>query len=206
MALIKRLWQHPDRSIYGLFLFLLLLCLMLQWLDFGQRLQYDREAIQQGELWLLITGHLIHLNWPHFWMNMAGLLLGAVFFGSYYSLKYWSGLILFSTIFCSLALYLLNPELLFYVGMSGVLHGLLVAGAIQEYRHYRNSGIILMLLLVAKLLWEQLSGALPGSSSMAGGHVVVDAHLYGAIAGLLFALLHQLIHVHDWHQDRQNNQ
>lgn len=203
---LTEFWRGAYRPVYGLFLAVFLLCLLLQWYDTAQEFRYSRDLIRQGEVWLLITGHLLHLNWHHFWMNMAGLLLGAVFFGAYFSLQIWLGLMLFCMLFCSLALYLLNPEWQYYVGMSGVLHGLLVAGAIQEYKHYPRSGIILGLLLAAKLLWEQLSGALPGSAAMAGGHVVVDAHLYGAMAGLIFMLLHQFIHVHDRHQDGQHDQ
>ncbi|MCW8956592.1 MAG: rhombosortase [Gammaproteobacteria bacterium] len=200
------LWQAVNRPVYGLFVLVFLLCLLLQWLDDAQALRYSRELVQQGNVWLLITGHLLHLNWAHFWMNMAGLLLGAVFFGAYFSLHAWLGLMLFCMLFCSMALYLLNPELQLYVGMSGVLHGLLVAGVLEEYRRYPKSGMILMLLIVLKLGWEQLAGALPGSAAMAGGHVVVDVHLYGAIAGLMFSLLHQLIHVHDRHQDGEYDQ
>jgi len=43
--------------------------------------------------------------------------------------------------------------------------------------------VILLVLVVGKLVWEQLTGALPGSESIAGGEVLVDAHLYGAIGG-----------------------
>ncbi|MFW2373971.1 MAG: rhombosortase [Gammaproteobacteria bacterium] len=203
---VRALWQGENRAVYTFFLAVFLLCLLLQWLDTSQWFRYSRELIQQGELWLLFSGHLLHLNWQHFWMNMAGLMLVVVFFAPYYSSRYWLGLLLFSMLFCALALYLFNPELMFYVGLSGVLHGLFVAGAIEEYRHYPKSGMILMLLIVLKLVWEQFAGALPGSESMAGGHVLVDAHLYGAIAGLIFSLLHQFIHVHNGHQDRQHDQ
>jgi membrane associated rhomboid family serine protease len=41
------------------------------------------------------------------------------------------------------------------------------------------------LLVCGKLLWEQAVGPLPGSAEVAGGKVIVDAHLYGAIGGLV---------------------
>ena len=203
---VRALWQGENRAVYALFMVLFLLCLLLQWWDRFQLFRYNRELIEQGDIWLLFTGHLLHLNWAHFWMNMAGLLLVVLLFAPYYSSRYWLWLLLFSMLFCGLALFLFNPELMFYVGLSGVLHGLFVAGAIKEYRHYPKSGMILMFLIVLKLVWEQLAGALPGSESMAGGRVLVDAHLYGAIAGLIFSSLHQFIHIHDRHQDRQHDQ
>jgi hypothetical protein len=49
--------------------------------------------------------------------------------------------------------------------------------------------LLLGLLVVAKVIWEQLSGPLPGSEGLAGAAVVVNAHLYGALAGIAAAVL-----------------
>lgn len=190
---------------YSLWLMLFALCLLLQGFDLSDALRFDRALIGQGQVWLALTGHLVHLNWNHFWLNMGGLLLVAVFFHAYCSTRVWVLLLVWSALMVSLGLYVLNDELLGYVGLSGVLHGLFIVGAWQESRRHPLSGWVLLVLLVAKLIWEQLSGALPGSESMTGGHVVVDAHLYGAIAGAVFVLLHQIIHVNDRQQDRQHN-
>jgi len=82
---------------------------------------------------------------------------------------------------------------IWYVGFSGTLHGLVIAGALADLRHYPKSAALLLILIIGKLVWEQISGALPGSESVAGGNVVVNAHLYGAIgggvAGILLLLL-----------------
>jgi membrane associated rhomboid family serine protease len=72
-----------------------------------------------------------------------------------------------------------------YLGLSGVLHGALAAGAIAWWRHETKAlALTLTLILVAKLGWEQWHGALPLSGDML---VVVDAHLYGAIGGAIAA-------------------
>jgi rhomboid family GlyGly-CTERM serine protease len=83
----------------------------------------------------------------------------------------------------------LNPGLYWYVGMSGLLHGLLAAGIVARWKNFDAETAILLLLLVAKISWEQFSGPVPGSESTSGGPVVVDAHLYGAIGGVLGAIL-----------------
>jgi membrane associated rhomboid family serine protease len=70
------------------------------------------------------------------------------------------------------------------VGLSGVLHGLFLYGAIREIRYYPTSGYVLLTVLIAKLMWEFFNGALPGSEDMAGGRVLTDAHLLGAIGGI----------------------
>ena len=190
---------------YSLWLVLFGVCLLLQGFDLAKAIQFDRNLLGQGHIWLALTGHLVHLNWHHFWLNMGGLLLVAIFFSTYCSTLAWVLLLLWSALVVSLGLYLLNPELHGYVGLSGVLHGLFIVGAWHEARRHPLSGWVLLILLIAKLIWEQISGALPGSESMTGGHVVVDAHLYGAISGVVFVLLHQVIHVNNRQQNRQHN-
>lgn len=174
---------------YGLWIVLFLICLILQWSDFNDALRYDRQAIAQGALWQLLSGHLVHLNWNHFWLNMAGLLLVGVFFGKYRPVFYWLGLLLLSAFIVGIGLFYFNTDMKWYVGMSGVLHGLFVVGCWYEYRRYKISGLVLLFLFLGKLVWEQFAGPLPGSESMTGGKVMVDAHLYGAVAGFIYLLV-----------------
>jgi len=190
---------------YGLWLVLLLVCFFIQLLELNNVLKFNRDLIDQGQFWLLISSHLAHLNWNHFGLNMAALIMVAAFFGRYISILQWLSLCLFAAICVGLGLYWLNEEVHRYVGMSGVLHGLFIVGAWFEYRRYPLSGGVLLLLIIAKLIWEQLSGALPGSEAMVGGHVVVDSHFYGAIAGAAFLLLHHVIHIDDRHKDSHHN-
>ena len=51
----------------------------------------------------------------------------------------------------------------------------------------------LIIVIAGKLTYEQLVGSLPGTSDMSGGPVVVDAHLYGAIGGIVAFLLLEFI-------------
>jgi len=97
-----------------------------------------------------------------------------------------------SSLFVGGGLYWFNPELIWYVGLSGVLHGLFIAGGWQEYKHYGKSGALLLALIVAKLIWEQNMGAMPGSEAVSGGRVMVDAHLYGALSGGVFVACGEL--------------
>ena len=191
---------------YAFWLLLFLLCLVLHIFMSQALLRFERVLIEQGQVWRLLTGHLVHLNWNHLWLNMGGLAIVALFFGRYLPVTRWLYAMLVSTVFVSAGLYWLNPEIVAYVGLSGVLHGLFIVGAWQERQRYPASAYLLLVLLVIKLLWEQLSGALPGSESLTGGHVVVDSHLYGAIGGGVYLLLHQVIHVNDRQQDGQHDE
>jgi rhomboid family GlyGly-CTERM serine protease len=181
------------------------LLILLQFVGAEQVLRFDRTAIEAGQWWRLLSAHLVHLNWNHLWLNLGGLLLVAIFFSAYCSLRQWLALLLFCALGTGLALYLYDDRLMYYVGLSGVLHGLFLMGAWRESRHYPLAGYSLLILLVAKLLWEQLQGPLPGSESMTGGRVAVNAHLFGALSAALFILLHQVVHIHDWQQNRQHD-
>jgi rhomboid family GlyGly-CTERM serine protease len=150
-------------------------------------LRYDRDAILAGELWRLLTGHFVHLGWKHFIMNIAGLVLIWLLFGRFLTTLKWITCIVINALLISAGFLVLNPELHWYVGLSGVLHGMFVCGAIASIATGYRAEALLLLLLVGKLIWEQLAGALPGSAAFAGGAVVVDAHLYGAMIGLVSA-------------------
>lgn len=154
-----------------------------------EALRYQATEIKDGELWRLLSGNLVHLGWSHTLMNLFGLgLIWGLFWGAF-SQTQWLIITLASALAVSLGLLAFNPQLVWYVGLSGMLHGLFVAGAVGGIRRGDRREAILLVAIVGKLMWEQLYGALPGSADMAGGPVVVDAHLYGAVGGALAALL-----------------
>lgn len=146
-------------------------------------LRYDRDAIAHGEFWRLVTGHFAHLGTSHLLLNLAGLLLVAVIVGPALSPANWAAALFVSIIGIDAAFWMFEPGLEWYVGLSGVLHGLLAAGIVAGWRSQGAELRWLAVLLVAKLGYEQLVGPLPGSGSAAGGPVVTAAHLYGAVAG-----------------------
>ena len=152
-------------------------------------LRYDRVWIGQGESWRFLTGHFTHLSWSHLALNSAGLLLIWFLIGQSYVFWGWIQVTLVTVATIDIAFWFLNPELYWYVGMSGLLHGLLVAGIITRLRTLDIETGVLLLLLIAKISFEQFNGPLPGSEGTSGGPVVVDAHLYGALGGVLGAFL-----------------
>lgn len=150
-------------------------------------LRYEREAVLQGEYWRLLTGHLMHGSWLHLVLNGAGLGLVAALFTRDYSLPAWLLIALFSVVAIDLGFVLFEPQLLWYVGLSGVLHGALAAGAVAWWRNESKPlALLLSLIFAGKLAWEQWHGALPLSGDLP---VVVDAHLYGAIGGVIAGVI-----------------
>ena len=149
-------------------------------------LRYDRDALAAGQWWRLLTGHLIHLGFEHAVLDVAGLALMWALFARDYSARGWLLIIGLSILGVDAGLWLLSSTTQWYVGSSGVLHGVLAAGTWAHLRRREADGWVLALLLVGKLVYEQTLGALPLTS---GGAVIVDAHLYGAAAGAVAALL-----------------
>ena len=71
---------------------------------------------------------------------------------------------------------------------AGVLHGLFAAGLVAALYAGNRGDWWLLALFIAKITWEQTVGSMPGSAEIAGGNVIVDAHLYGAIGGTVAVL------------------
>jgi rhomboid family GlyGly-CTERM serine protease len=119
-------------------------------------------------------------------LNLAGLGLLAGLFPRSYTLLEWLGVLTASLLAIDAGLWFGDPRVEWYVGLSGVLHGVLAAGAIAWWRaESRTFAALLSLIVVGKLAYEQSRGALPFSGSLP---VVVDAHLYGAIGGAITAI------------------
>ncbi len=148
-------------------------------------LRFDRSGLEALEVYRLVTGHLVHLGVGHFLLNAAGLLLVAFLVGSGLGVAGWCLTIAVSIAAIDVSFWIFNPELTWYVGLSGVLHGMLVAGALATHRERPVESAVVLALVAAKLLFEQFLGPLPGSEAGSGGDVVVDAHLYGAVGGLI---------------------
>jgi rhomboid family GlyGly-CTERM serine protease len=172
---------HPSHILW---LSLFLLSFLLQAFDWVDSWRFNRELVEQGEVWLLFTGHIVHLNWSHWALNMAGLAIVAFFFSSHASVKQWLAVIIVSACMINAGIWLWLTDVRSYVGLSGVLHGLFLYGALREIRFYPASGYVLTTVLIAKLIWEFFNGALPGSEQMTGGRVLTEAHLLGAIGGI----------------------
>jgi rhomboid family GlyGly-CTERM serine protease len=178
-----RLWLVP--------LLIGALCLAL-WLggdaarDWGR---YDRSGLEAGQLWRLLTGHLVHLGWGHLWPNLLALLLIGGLVEEFLEPLEWFAVVIVAALGIDAGLYALNPDVRWYVGLSGVLHGVVACGALMMLRSGRlRMGAVLALGVAAKLAFEQIRGPVPFTQASVGGAVIVAAHLYGAVSGALAAV------------------
>ena len=172
-------------TTYWLALTITLCCGILQLLGLENTLRYDRNLVNSTEPWRFLSANFVHLNWSHYWMNMGALGLLWLMFVRRLSTLEWLSVFLLSSLIVSTGVQLLNKDLFWYVGLSGTLHGVISAGVWRELRHDKLFALSVGGLTFGKLIYEQLYGALPGSEESIGGHVVVDAHFYGAIGGII---------------------
>ena len=183
-----RQWMPDRQGWWGVGL----LCLGLVLLSLGgesarQLLRYEREAVLQGEYWRLITAHLVHLNTRHLLLNVGGVALIAGLFKSDYTWRGWLLIALSSAMAIDLALVFWEPQIAWYVGLSGVLHGALVAGAVSWWQYQpKRLSLGLTVLLLGKLATEYGQGSLGLTGDLP---VVVEAHRYRALGGLMAGLI-----------------
>jgi rhomboid family GlyGly-CTERM serine protease len=152
-------------------------------------LRYERDALLDGEIWRAVSGHVVHVSWAHLGLNVAVAALVAATLGRHIGF----GAVVLCVAGTSAGLFLFSLGVKWYAGLSGVLHGLIVVGALEAWRRDRRPFWLAAVALVAmKVAIEQWKGAPAQLAEVVGAPVIVEAHLYGAISGALaFAILYR---------------
>jgi rhomboid family GlyGly-CTERM serine protease len=180
---------HSAVAVFPVVLVAVLLAFHALGADALPVLRYERSAVLSGEAWRLVTGHLVHADMVHLGWNVLGVLVVAFLFARDYSWRHWLVILGVSTATTDLGFLLLQPQLEWYVGFSGVLHGLMAAGLVAWLRTSRDAITwIVTGLFAAKLGWEHFAGPLPFTAASLELPVIHEAHTYGAIGGALAGL------------------
>lgn len=159
----------------------------------GPLLIYDRAAIADGELWRLLTGNLVHLSDAHLALDLSAFLIaGAIIEQRGY--RHFTTLCVSAAALIGIAIYLFEPALQFYGGLSGVVTAAVVYLCLQgitEQGSWRWLCAAMLAGMAAKLWIELVSGKSLLMFVGSGNFVPVPlSHLTGAIvAVILFALL-----------------
>ena len=180
-------WQKP----FLIWLILILPAVAIECLEMlvGVDVRYVRSAILQGEWWRLLSAHLDHLGWAHLALNSAFLALLLALFKPLQSLAKTLLLWLLICLVISFSMLLFSPQLQWYVGLSGSLYGLLVFGLVRDESYATGLRFISSLIVVAKVVFEQIEGASTQVSQIISGPVAEESHLYGLMAGGLMVLI-----------------
>jgi rhomboid family GlyGly-CTERM serine protease len=168
--------------------------LLLQASGFGDALEY-RRALLASEPWRLITGHFVHINWPHALINAAALVIVARLFAPDLSAPRQALVLISAALLIGLGLGTFAPQVYWYRGLSGALHALFFAGATLWLASARPRTVRTLWLPVALVLggWikvalEQPTGEALPYADWLGAAVVPQAHLIGAAWGSALGL------------------
>lgn len=164
---------------------LILLGSLLAWLGINDELEFNRQLIEQGQLWRLFTSQFVHANWAHLGLNCAGIALIWLLHGEYTSPSRYGFNIATLAIWCGLGVFWFCPTITIYTGLSALLHGVIIWGAIKDVTVGLKSGYVLFIGVWVKLIAEQINGPSADIGALINSTVAVDAHLIGAIGGVL---------------------
>lgn len=182
----RRAWR------FGVTLPLCVLALLLHAVPgAAEWLEFDRGAIASGQLWRLLTCHWVHWNLSHLAWDVAALaVLGWICerrgrWAAWLTLSVAAKLI-------PPAVWLLQPGLTAYRGLSGLDAALFVLLAVVLLRERHGAGwrgwgppVLALVTFAAKVTYELLTGATVFAD---GGGTFVPvplAHAVGGLAGLV---------------------
>jgi len=123
-------------------------------------LQYDRTAIFGGELWRLLTAHMIHFSLLHLLFN-TGAFTAAGWIIERRNYPAFGSLLAVSALCISVVMLLWLPDMHYYGGLSGIVHAVLFYLALWEAvsdRESRNIARAFAWILLMKVTLEFFYG------------------------------------------------
>jgi len=155
---------------------------------------YYRNDFLNKIYYLWITPNFVHLHWKHWFLNMLSFISTLLFFHNIWSIKELIGFFLGASLFIVSSLYLFSTNVNSYVGMSGILYGLVFYGAMKSLVSHKITSTLILSFIVLKLFFNQEINHLMGVDSFLNYSVVVtDVHWYGVVFACLY-LMKSLIH------------
>jgi membrane associated rhomboid family serine protease len=159
-------------------------------------LQLSRASLQQGHLWTIVTGPLLHVSSAHVIFDVLGLLIVGWFVEPLLRSAF-VPVSMAINVAVALGVFAIYPGIQVYCGLSALDQGLLAAGAITLAlrREWRSAGIIAIVLAMKwtgeLVVSDSLLGffASSGADPMKYGQPVPWCHAIGGVAGALSVLI-----------------
>ncbi len=179
--------KRPSNLILSA-IFISILLLVDQWIQAD--LLFLRDNIQQGEWWRIWTGNLVHTNYYHLGMNLAGFWIFIFIFKDLInSTQFLVSLLLLIT-GVGFGLYYLSPQLMWYAGISGALYGLYIVGSAYALLDKDFiTGLTIMIVIPSKIIWDHIYKTGQTNADLIGVPVSTDAHIYGISTAFLIAAM-----------------
>jgi len=146
-------------------------------------MQYDRNLIEAGQLWRLISCHFTHWTVEHaFWDISLFVVLSYICITA--DLKRYCILLVASAVMVSLSVYIFNPGFIEYRGLSGIDSALFIDACISSISKNKRAlsrifNILFLIGFTGKIAYEFVTGRALFADS--GFTTLPVAHVAGAI-------------------------
>jgi rhomboid family GlyGly-CTERM serine protease len=156
----------------------------------GSGLAWERAGILHGELWRLWSGHLVHYSVSQAGADTLVLFVMGLYAEPLVGSRRFGLMLAGAAALLSLGMLVLAPALNEYRGASGLAVLTAVLGGVLAWRRHPGSRPMLACAapaLAAKTLWEACAQTAAFADLPAGVSVAWQAHLLGALLGVLAA-------------------
>jgi len=183
------------QSLLLLFAYVTAASALLQYLDsmsiFHGSFGYTRASVEDYSIvWRWLTSSLVHLGWMHWWLNILNLAAIIVIFGKAWSVRRFIYMFAIVALGMTAGLYLFSPDVSDCAGMSGVLYGMALYGALRTLHEQVWISTIVLAYLGIKLFANSwIDHIMAVDKALDGIRVITDAHSYGAIMGLMLFIV-----------------
>lgn len=151
-------------------------------------LVYDRGRILAGQVWRMLTGHIVHLSTSHLMYDLLVFVLAGIWIERRERGQYLL-LIVLTAATSSLYFLVAMPQMARYGGLSGVVSAMIVYLSLQEIGQGGIARVIwttVLAMFLAKSGYEIVFGhAVFASFNSMPIAVIPAAHVIGAIAAIV---------------------
>ncbi|EKE84751.1 rhombosortase [Idiomarina xiamenensis] len=168
-----------------LILVVISLCLQTQAQWFAL-LDYDHAQLW-SQPWRFFSAHLLHLNYQHGLLNWLALIMIVLIWQRQLSARRLLNVLLICSVVCCLLVWLVGQPQRF-VGLSGILHGLIIFCLLGDTRQGDKLSVVVLIIIVAKIIAEACGFSVTGNSPLAlpnMGQAVWVIHASGVIGGIV---------------------
>lgn len=157
-------------------------------------LEFNRTALGDGQLWRILTGHLVHFGVDHLLWDAATLLVLGALLPARHG-RDWFGLLAGSALAIAGSLWWLQPHFELYRGLSGLVCAVFGAGLADVFhaaRRERDRSLALIVVaasagFLAKTAYELVTQRAFFVATADDFTPVPLAHLVGFACGVAFA-------------------
>ncbi|MDY6982285.1 MAG: rhombosortase [Pseudomonadota bacterium] len=166
-------------------------------------LLYSRVAIADGELWRLLTSHLLHFSWTHLVADVGSFLLLGLQVERDQGRATFAMLMTFLALGTSAALWLFVPEMHAYGGISALNYGLLTWICLTRrtvvHARWQWSLTVFPAVMLAHIAWQRATeSSLLDAGMPQGLRVAWQAHLAGIVLAFACAGLRAAVSSWQW--------